>query len=50
MADLTLRREEGDGAMTELVVRVPDTAWNGLDAVVEIIDIRHQVPQQREAL
>lgn len=46
MADLTLRREEGDGAATELHVRVPDTAWSGLDAVIEILDVV-RIPAQR---
>lgn len=48
MADLTLRREEGDGAATELTVRVPDTAWSGLDAVIEIINVV-RFPAQRDS-
>lgn len=41
MADMVLVRHDGDGALTLLTVRVPDTAWAGKERHVEVLGVEH---------
>jgi hypothetical protein len=50
--DRELVREEPDGTQTVLTVRVPESAWAGMNAVVEVVSVRRVgvvpvIPQQR---
>jgi hypothetical protein len=52
--DCELVRHEADGTQTVLTVRVPESAWAGLNSVVEVVGVRRVgvtpiIPQQRRA-